>query len=111
MSHDALIRAVVATHVHLCAHVSQESKELRLLIYDAAVGGTGLAWQAYQRVQELLAAAVELLLECPCTNGCPSCVYTSESGCYNEAVCKRSAAVVLSDLAERMGERRKTSVS
>ena len=42
-----------------CEH---ESKELRLLLYDAAVGGTGLAAQAFRRVEELVQAAVELLV-------------------------------------------------
>ena len=78
-----------------CEH---ESKELRLLIYDAAVGGTGLAWQAFCRIELLIATAVGLLEECICTNGCPSCIFTAEAGCYDDAICKRSALSILRNL-------------
>ena len=82
-----------------CEH---ESNELRILLYDGAAGGTGLSWEAYQRVTELVDTAVLLLTECECTNGCPACVLTCETGCYNDSVCKRSGLLLLAALQLRL---------
>ena len=84
-----------------CEH---ESKELRLLLHDAAAGGTGLCAQLFAQAPALLDAAVELLRECGCTNGCPSCVLTTQDtgSCYNEGVCKRSGLQVLLALQRRV---------
>ena len=69
--------------------------ERRLLLYDAAPGGSGLARQAYERLEGLLRVAAGLLADCGCTNGCPGCVFTSEAGCHNGSVCKRSGLALL----------------
>lgn len=45
-----------------------------LYIYDKYPGGTGLAEALSERIQPLLAAVSEALENCPCRNGCPSCV-------------------------------------
>jgi DEAD/DEAH box helicase domain-containing protein len=37
-------------------------------------GGLGFAEQAYHRFEELLAACRALIADCPCDDGCPSCV-------------------------------------
>lgn len=46
--------------------------------------------------------AVGLLTECICTNGCPACVLTCETGCFNDRVCKRSGLVLLAALQQRL---------
>jgi DEAD/DEAH box helicase domain-containing protein len=43
-------------------------------IYDRFLGGLGFAEKGYARIGELLAMCRELLTECPCEEGCPSCV-------------------------------------
>ena len=80
-----------------CEHQSSD----RLLLYDSAAGGTGLARQAFDRVESLIETAVELLEACGCTNGCPSCVFTSVAGCYNDGVCKRSGLALLKGIKTR----------
>jgi DEAD/DEAH box helicase domain-containing protein len=45
-----------------------------LYIYDKYPGGTGLAEALAHRVQELFAFAYQVVKDCPCHNGCPSCV-------------------------------------
>ncbi|MGE5528141.1 MAG: DEAD/DEAH box helicase [Patescibacteria group bacterium] len=45
-----------------------------LFVYDKYPGGLGLAHKAYDRVEEVFAAALDLLANCPCADGCPSCV-------------------------------------
>lgn len=45
-----------------------------IYIYDAYPGGVGFAERLYQMDDSLLKAARQLILECDCEDGCPSCV-------------------------------------
>jgi ATP-dependent helicase YprA (DUF1998 family) len=45
-----------------------------LFVFDKYPGGLGFAHRAFERVEELLAAARDLIAACPCEAGCPSCV-------------------------------------
>jgi DEAD/DEAH box helicase domain-containing protein len=54
--------------------VGSSSDEGRVYVYDFAEGGIGLAEKAYVVLSQLLADALALLRDCPCTEGCPSCM-------------------------------------
>ncbi len=54
--------------------VGSSSDERRLYVYDFAEGGTGLAEKAFHVLERLLAEAASLLRDCPCREGCPSCM-------------------------------------
>jgi DEAD/DEAH box helicase domain-containing protein len=43
-------------------------------LYDSAPGGAGLSAQLYEIHAELLTAALDRVLDCPCADGCPACV-------------------------------------
>ncbi|MBI5836150.1 MAG: DEAD/DEAH box helicase [Candidatus Eisenbacteria bacterium] len=45
-----------------------------MFLYDRYPGGLGFAEQGFQRFEDALRAARDLLEECPCAAGCPSCV-------------------------------------
>jgi len=45
-----------------------------LFVFDRYPGGLGFSEQGYARIEELAAASLEHLEECPCQIGCPSCV-------------------------------------
>jgi DEAD/DEAH box helicase domain-containing protein len=45
-----------------------------LFIYDSCPGGTGLSEGFLDRMPEIFAAAFELVSDCPCERGCPSCI-------------------------------------
>ena len=45
-----------------------------LYVYDSYPGGSGLAEAFVPRAREILWAALNLVQECPCSEGCPSCV-------------------------------------
>jgi len=45
-----------------------------IFIYDRYPGGLGFARKCYDLVEEILTATLELIEECPCQDGCPSCV-------------------------------------
>jgi len=45
-----------------------------VIIYDQFPGGIGLAESFYEHDQECIQNAYDLILDCPCRDGCPSCV-------------------------------------
>jgi DEAD/DEAH box helicase domain-containing protein len=45
-----------------------------IFLFDRYPGGLGFAEHGYTRCEEILAAAEELARDCPCADGCPSCV-------------------------------------
>ena len=45
-----------------------------IYLYDAVPGGIGLSDRVFEMKYALLQRAKELLVACPCTDGCPSCV-------------------------------------
>lgn len=45
-----------------------------IFLYDRFKGGLGFCEKAYGMVEEILRAALEMIEECPCAEGCPSCV-------------------------------------
>jgi DEAD/DEAH box helicase domain-containing protein len=45
-----------------------------LFVFDQYPGGTGLAEKLMERLDQVNAAAAELVETCPCEEGCPSCV-------------------------------------
>jgi DEAD/DEAH box helicase domain-containing protein len=45
-----------------------------LFLYDAVRGGVGLSELLFDGYQALFAAALDVVVHCGCTNGCPACV-------------------------------------
>jgi DEAD/DEAH box helicase domain-containing protein len=66
-----------------------------IFIYDAHPGGIGIARAAFARFEELCADASRLIGECPCADGCPSCVQSPKCGNLNEPLSKAGARVLL----------------
>jgi len=54
--------------------IGSSSDGRRIYLYDFAEGGIGLAEKAYHLLETLLERAATLLRDCPCTDGCPSCM-------------------------------------
>jgi DEAD/DEAH box helicase domain-containing protein len=50
------------------------SEELNLYLYDNYSGGIGQSAPLFQMTPQLLAQAAQLIDDCPCDAGCPSCV-------------------------------------
>ena len=63
-----------------------------IYIYESVPGGVGYARKIFRLAPELFVAALRLIEECPCANGCPSCV-GPEIEVGNEG--KKSAATLL----------------
>jgi DEAD/DEAH box helicase domain-containing protein len=52
---------------------SPHAEEPTIYLYEAVPGGIGLSERLWQRHDELLAGAAELIAACDCDGGCPSC--------------------------------------
>ncbi len=71
------------------------TKEATIFIYDGIPGGVGIAERGYDVLRELWQETLTMLKECPCENGCPSCVQSPKCGNNNEMLDKRGARLLL----------------
>jgi DEAD/DEAH box helicase domain-containing protein len=80
-----------------------------LFLYDKYPGGLGLAQRGYDLIESILTAAHEMISECECEDGCPSCVgsgrktytYYDAGGEARERIPDKEAALVV--LHEMLG--------
>jgi DEAD/DEAH box helicase domain-containing protein len=70
----------------------------QVFIYDAYPGGIGIAEKGYELVQQLWRATLEAIAECPCQEGCPSCVQSPKCGNNNKPLDKMAARRILEGL-------------
>jgi DEAD/DEAH box helicase domain-containing protein len=71
-----------------------------IFVYDAYPGGIGIAEGTYPSLSELLEATRAMIAECPCAEGCPSCVQSPKCGNNNEPLDKWGAQEVLAALLQ-----------
>ncbi len=70
----------------------------QVFIYDAFPGGVGIAEKGFDILEELWRATLSAIEECPCEDGCPSCVQSPKCGNNNEPLDKEAAVVILREL-------------
>jgi DEAD/DEAH box helicase domain-containing protein len=66
-----------------------------VVIHDAYPGGAGIAELAFGVADRHLAATLDVLGECACAEGCPSCVQSPKCGNGNEPLDKHAARRLL----------------
>jgi DEAD/DEAH box helicase domain-containing protein len=66
-----------------------------IFIYDGHPGGVGIAHRGYEEFERLLGDASRLIGECPCADGCPSCVQSPKCGNLNEPLHKAGALALM----------------
>ncbi len=66
-----------------------------IFIYDGYPGGAGIAELAFSAADRHLAATAEVLDNCACSAGCPSCVQSPKCGNGNEPLDKAAALALL----------------
>jgi DEAD/DEAH box helicase domain-containing protein len=74
-----------------------------IFVYDGYPGGIGLSRRAHDAFVELAADARRLVAECPCEEGCPSCVQSPKCGNLNEPLSKAGAVRLLDALLAGTG--------
>jgi DEAD/DEAH box helicase domain-containing protein len=67
-----------------------------VVLYDAIPAGIGFSQKLFDMHDELIARALELVSECPCADGCPSCVGPGGENGYGG---KQEALEILKELA------------
>ena len=70
----------------------------QIFIYDACPGGTGIAEKGFDTIRELWQAALRVIAECPCQEGCPSCIQSPKCGNNNKPLDKKAAIIILQGL-------------
>jgi DEAD/DEAH box helicase domain-containing protein len=68
----------------LSTNVHMQTGSATIFIYDGHPGGIGIARQGYEEFERLVGDADRLIRECPCDDGCPSCVQSPKCGNLNE---------------------------
>eukprot|EP00302_Diacronema_sp_CCMP2436_P013162 CAMPEP_0179858198 /NCGR_PEP_ID=MMETSP0982-20121206/12230_1 /TAXON_ID=483367 /ORGANISM="non described non described, Strain CCMP 2436" /LENGTH=519 /DNA_ID=CAMNT_0021744917 /DNA_START=282 /DNA_END=1842 /DNA_ORIENTATION=+ len=71
---------------------------LRLLFFDRARGGLGIAAEIHRRLPELLRAACEHMRACGCEDGCVCCTHSAFCLEYNARTDKRAGLMILEAL-------------
>ena len=69
-----------------------------IFVYDALPGGVGISEKGFRLLPSLWQAALSVIAECPCQEGCPSCVQSPKCGSNNEPLDKEAAIVILRHL-------------
>ena len=67
----------------------------QVFVYDALPGGVGITEKGFGLLLELWKATLTAIRECPCQEGCPSCIQSPKCGNNNEPLDKHAAIVIL----------------
>ncbi|MDP3880227.1 MAG: DEAD/DEAH box helicase [Dehalococcoidales bacterium] len=73
----------------------------QIFIHDAYPGGIGIAEKGFELVEQLWGAALTAVIECPCEEGCPSCIQSPKCGNNNKPLDKRAARILLEELSRQ----------
>lgn len=70
----------------------------QVYVYDAYPGGVGIAEMGFEMVERLWRATLALVQDCPCLDGCPSCIQSPKCGNNNDPLDKDGAIALLQGL-------------
>ena len=80
-----------------------------VFVYDGYAGGMGLTRKAFASMPRLLEQTWQLVNDCPCDLGCPSCVHSPKCGSGNRPIDKQ-ACLFLLDQLRTAGDQQKNIV-
>jgi DEAD/DEAH box helicase domain-containing protein len=70
----------------------------QVFIYDGYPGGIGIAEKGFELIDKLWDATLNVITECPCQDGCPSCIQSPKCGNNNKPLDKKAAKILLEGL-------------
>jgi DEAD/DEAH box helicase domain-containing protein len=85
----------------LSTNVHFQTGRPTIFIYDGYPGGVGIARRGFERFERLVADAAKLIGECPCADGCPSCVQSPKCGNLNEPLHKQGALELMTAMLSK----------
>jgi DEAD/DEAH box helicase domain-containing protein len=74
-----------------------------IFIYDGFEGGIGISETLYSKIKPLWEKTLELIDNCECKEGCPSCIYSPKCGNENKPLDKKAASIILKHLLRLFG--------
>ena len=89
----------------LSTNVHFQTGRPTIFIYDGHPGGVGIARRGFDLFGRLVADAAKLIGECPCSDGCPSCVQSPKCGNLNEPLHKQGALELMTQMLAGTGEK------
>ena len=75
----------------------------QVFIHDGHPGGVGVTERGYEVIEELWRATHEVISQCPCEVGCPSCIHSPKCGNNNEPLDKELAKLLLKEMLPEEG--------
>jgi DEAD/DEAH box helicase domain-containing protein len=90
----------VSTPMHL------DTEQATIFIYDGFEGGIGISETLYAMIDKLFTATLQLISNCECAEGCPSCIYSPKCGNENKPLDKRAAKVILKWLLKTLEDQK-----
>jgi DEAD/DEAH box helicase domain-containing protein len=75
-----------------------DTGKAQIFIYDACPGGVGIAEMGFDIIEDLWRATLDAIAECPCQEGCPSCIQSPKCGNNNKPLDKEAAKRLLQGL-------------
>jgi len=88
----------------LSTNVHYQTASPTIFVYDGHPGGVGIARRGFDEFERLVADAARLIAECPCEDGCPSCVQSPKCGNLNEPLHKAGALRLMELMRRGVGE-------
>ena len=82
-----------------------DTEQATIFIYDGFEGGIGISETLYATIEQLFTATLQLISNCECMEGCPSCIYSPKCGNENKPLDKRAAKIILKSLLKSMAKK------
>jgi DEAD/DEAH box helicase domain-containing protein len=79
----------------LSTNVHPQTGRPTIFIYDGHPGGVGISRRGYDEFRRLVEDAARLVGECPCEEGCPSCVQSPKCGNLNDHLHKAGSVQLM----------------
>ena len=88
----------------LSTNYHEDTQEATIFIYDGYEGGIGICEKAIDVIKELTNSTRNLLKNCGCKSGCPSCIYSPKCGNDNKPLHKKATEFILDYMWEEMNK-------
>lgn len=95
----------------LSTNYHEDTQEATVFIYDAYEGGIGITQKAVDVFVDLLKSTRDLLKNCSCHDGCPSCIYSPKCGNDNKPLHKKATEYILNYMCNLISQNpKKTAI-
>src|SRR5690625_973859 len=76
----------------------RDTESATVFIHDGLPGGSGFAERGFEMAVQWVAATRDVIAQCPCERGCPSCVQSPKCGSNNSPLNKAAALRLLDQM-------------